>query len=81
MISDTNKDFPNEKIWIYFRAAFKMKINEKLRACVMRTNTMLSEAYLGAYQTFMMLCAIWYHLYNLKNGKNNHERVLLLVKL
>ena len=28
-----------------------------------------------------MLCAIWYHLYNLKNVKNTHGRVLLLVKL
>ena len=30
---------------------------------------------------FVMRCAIWYHLYNLKNVKNNHGRVLLLVKL
>ena len=28
-----------------------------------------------------MLCAIWYHLYNLKNVKNTHGRVLLSVKL
>ena len=28
-----------------------------------------------------MFCAIWYHLYNLKNVKNTHGRVLLLVKL
>ena len=27
------------------------------------------------------LCAIWYHLYELKNGKNTHGGVLLLVKL
>ena len=26
----------------------------------------------------VMLCAIWYHLYNLKNVKNSHGRVLLL---
>ena len=26
-------------------------------------------------------CAIWYHLYNLKNVKNTHEGVLVLVKL
>ena len=25
-------------------------------------------------------CAIWYHLYNLKNVKNTHGGVLLLVK-
>ena len=28
-----------------------------------------------------MLCTIWYHLYNLKNVKNTHAGVLLLVKL
>ena len=28
-----------------------------------------------------MRCAIWYHLYNLKNVKNTHGVVLLLVKL
>ena len=27
-----------------------------------------------------MLCAIWYHMYNLKNVKNTHGGVLLLVK-
>ena len=27
-----------------------------------------------------MLCAIWHHLYNLKNVKNTHAGVLLLVK-
>ena len=27
------------------------------------------------------LCAIWYYLYNFKNVKDNHEAVLLLVKL
>ena len=29
----------------------------------------------------MMRCAIWYHLYNLKNVKSSHRGVLLLVKL
>ena len=28
-----------------------------------------------------MRCAIWYHLYNLKNVKNTHGGVLILVKL
>ena len=28
-----------------------------------------------------MRCAIWYHLYNLKNLKNTHGGVLLLIKL
>ena len=31
--------------------------------------------------TFAMRCAIWFHLYNLKNVKNTHGGVLLLVKL
>ena len=30
---------------------------------------------------YVMLYAIWYHLYNLKNVKNTHGGVLLLVKL
>ena len=30
---------------------------------------------------YVMLCAIWYHLYNLKSVKNTHGGVLLLVKL
>ena len=30
---------------------------------------------------YVMLCAIWYHSYNLKNVKNTHGGVLLLVKL
>ena len=29
----------------------------------------------------MVRCTIWYHLYNLKNVKNNHGGVLILVKL
>ena len=28
--------------------------------------------------TYVMRCAIWYHLYNLKNVKNTHGGVLLL---
>ena len=28
-----------------------------------------------------MLCAIWYHFYNLKHVQNTHGGVLLLVKL
>ena len=30
---------------------------------------------------YVMRCAIWCYLYNLKNVKNTHEGVLLLVKL
>ena len=28
-----------------------------------------------------MRCAIWYQLYNLKNGKNTHRGVLLLLRV
>ena len=30
---------------------------------------------------FVVRCAIWYHFYNLKNVKNTHGGVLILVKL
>ena len=30
---------------------------------------------------YVMRCAIWYHLYNLKNVKNTHGGVLLLLKV
>ena len=32
-------------------------------------------------KVYVMRCSIWYHLYNLKNVKNTHVGVLLLVKL
>ena len=32
-------------------------------------------------KVYQIICAIWYHLYNLKNIKNTHGGVLLLVKL
>ena len=30
---------------------------------------------------YVVRCAIWYHLYNLKNVKDTHGEVLILVKL
>ena len=39
------------------------------------------KSYQGWPRIFVVLCAIWYHSYNLKNVKNTHEGVLLLVKL
>ena len=33
------------------------------------------------YKKSAMCCAIWYHLYNLKNVKNTHRGVLILVQL
>ena len=32
-------------------------------------------------RVYVMRCAIWYHLYNLKNVKNTHGGVLLFVKM
>ena len=39
-----------------------------------------AKRYSGLVQ-HLMLCAIWYHLHNLKNVKNTHETVFLLTKL
>ena len=33
------------------------------------------------FKIYVMRCVIWYHLYNLKNVKNTHGGVLILVKL
>ena len=33
------------------------------------------------FMTYVMRCAIWYHLYKLRNVKNTHGGVLILVKL
>ena len=35
--------------------------------------------HLRPFQTYVMLCAIWYRLWNLKNVKNTHGGVSLLV--
>ena len=37
--------------------------------------------YVFLYTAYVMRCAIWYHLYNLKNVKNTNGVVLILVKL
>ena len=33
------------------------------------------------HNKYMVRCAIWYHLYSLKNVKNTHADMLVLVKL
>ena len=35
----------------------------------------------GSQSQYVMVCPIWYYFYNLKNVKNTHGGVLLLVKL
>ena len=42
---------------------------------------MFFSSFLNQCVKYVMLCAIWYHLCNLKNVKNTHGEVLLLVKL
>ena len=37
--------------------------------------------YLGDVLLYLMLYAIWHHLYNLKHMENTHGGMLLLVKL
>ena len=37
--------------------------------------------FLNPFNTYVVRCAIWYYLYNLKNVKNTHGGVLILVKL
>ena len=35
----------------------------------------------GVLVIYVVRCAIWYHVYNLKNVKNTYGGVLILVKL
>ena len=43
--------------------------------------TSLFVYHLKTPKKYIMIYAIWYHLHNLKNVKNSHGGVLLLVKL
>ena len=56
----------------------------KLTTILSRLN-LWSQCDVNAHQKheglFMVRCAIWYHLYNLKNVKNYHGGVLILAKL
>ena len=42
---------------------------------------LLSEQAKAQFEINVVRCVIWYHLRNLKNVKNTHGGVLLLVKL
>ena len=48
-----------------------------------RRHILFLQKQVGSSNTglYVMFCAIWYHLYNLKNVKNTYGGVLLLVKL
>ena len=43
-------------------------------------NAATTEALICSAREYVMCCAIWCHLYNLKNLKNTHGGQLLLVK-
>ena len=45
---------------------------EQVNVCLVRSDGKLNKA--GS--KIVMLCAIWYHLYNFKNVKNTHGEVL-----
>ena len=51
-------------------------IPEKFSKLFHLVNAAKSSTFIKLYET---LCAIWYHLYNLRNMKNTHGGVLLLV--
>ena len=55
-----------------------MYYNSRTSERITTTNEPLQEPHPALY---MMRCAIWYHLYNLKNVQNTHGGVLILVKL
>ena len=57
----------------------KMILEAFLMVSMVRSETVITEINLG--NVYVVRCAIWYHLYNLKNVKNTHGRVLFLVKL
>ena len=44
-------------------------------------NLHISSDLICVFSSFVMRCAIWYHLSNLRNVKNTHGELLLLVKL
>ena len=57
---------------------FSKKVDEAARVLENKSEWLLFEQ---TFKYMLMLCAIWYHLYNLKNITNTHGGVLLLVKL
>ena len=45
------------------------------------TSLYITEKWQIPKKLLAMFCEIWHHLFNLKNKKNTHGGVLLLVKL
>ena len=65
--------------WFWMESLFKSVVFLKGQFLVLRFSCYTLIAILTI--VFVMLCAIWYQLYNLKNVKNTHGGVLLLVTL
>ena len=67
----------------WFRVRLQIK-KFRVRIFPKKTGSLLG---LSTYRSFtnlryiLLFCAIWYHLYNLKNVKNTHGGVIILVKL
>ena len=58
----------------------KSKVNRK--KCIRRRHLLAqNQPWKDCNVQYVMLCPIWHHLYILKNVKNTHGGVLLLVKL
>ena len=50
-------------------------------ATFLKTDFIMVFVLVYIFFEYVTLCTIWYHLYNFKNLKRTHRRVLLLVKL
>ena len=71
--------FGNDQIHSFLRIwsqLLKKSLMENFIFCAV----MVLHSFYGK-EVYVMRCAIWYHLYKLKNLKNTHGGVLLLVKL
>ena len=66
---------------VVFKLYIGLRIPVTTGTFVLRTCWIKSPNSLKTYlvTSYMMLCTIWYHLYNLKNVKDTHRGVLLLV--
>ena len=77
------------KGWCWFRCIEKQQQAERIlpssqRMCVLgeKVAAIASKGFWSSrWSSYVMLCAIWYHLYNFKNVKSTHGGVLPFVKL
>ena len=67
--------------WFWFWGMIIMNLKDTVVAAWKHTFLGDITWNLAMFCWLVMLCAIWYHLYNSKNVKNIHGGVLLLVKL